>query len=214
MESYTDIHTRLSLESKICGVIFDVDGTLYNQTAVRFKMARRLARYYLIHPAQWRSLYGIYIFRRIREKCDLQDVSFESQIEIASKKAGIQSERLQKAIQKWMFEEPLDLIQTYRLDNVIGLLESWQQSGCTIIIYSDYDPRQKLTVLNIQPDYTFFPDGRNINELKPSQSAMEFIVSKVGLQPNQMLYIGDRHEKDGKSAQIVGMQYIDVKQIK
>lgn len=177
-------------------------------------MALRLAGYHVTHVTQWRSLYGLYIFRKNREKPEFRNVPFDSQTEKAGRRAGVDPEVLKGIIEKWMFREPLDLIDKYRFVSVMDLIGKLQKSGRKIIIYSDYDPSQKIERLGIAPDYSFFPDGESISEMKPSLSAMSFILSAVGLLPEELVYVGDRQDKDGASAAMAGIQYIDVNEIK
>ena len=195
-------------------MIFDVDGTLYDQTPVRLKIALRMAVYVILHPFKWRSFYGIYVFRKIREKSDMQSVSFDEQVEFASKKAKTDAQVLRSAIDRWMFDVPLDLIKKHRYTEAISLLHKASRQGVKIIIYSDYDPTEKLKALGITPDFAFYPDGKDFCELKPSKKAMQAIISKVGIEPENLIYVGDRQEKDGASARLAGIYYIDIKLIK
>lgn len=189
------------------GIIFDVDGTLYEQKAVRLEMAMQLFRFYLLHPWRIRELWGLALFRKIRENRQFLAVPMPEQIATVSKKIGLPAKRLQCTIQKWMFEKPLPLIAKHAYQPVLTFLHRMQAEGKRIIIYSDYAPEEKLQVLGIVPDAVFFPGKAGINTLKPSKESMQSILRAVSLPAEQLLFLGDREEKDGESARMVGIPF-------
>lgn len=200
-------------EEQLQGLIFDVDGTLYHQKPVRLQMALKLGTYYLFHLARWRELYGIFLLRRLREKTNW--LSKQQQLKQTAEKAGISPEALENAIQKWMFEVPLPIIATHRNKECLALLRKMQEAGKQIIIYSDYPAEEKLEALNVHPDRLFYPECCEscFSQQKPSREAMEYILEQIHLRPEQLLLIGDREEKDGSSAKLVNMAFLNVKNI-
>jgi len=51
-------------------IVFDLDGTLYHQRALRIKMAGRLLSHYLFHLNQIKELWILYQFRKVRDRWD------------------------------------------------------------------------------------------------------------------------------------------------
>lgn len=196
---------------EVRGVIFDVDGTLYRQKPVRFSMMGRLMRHLLAHPCFFRELMGIYHFRKLRETASFRTRTMEAQIRAAAASAGIRdAERLKKAIQRWMFEEPLTYIRKYRNPDTLGLLAQMQSAEKKILIYSDYATEQKMEVLGIRADGIYYPGIHGIEGMKPSGKNVQRILSSQGLCPDETVYIGDRPEKDGKSARAAGVRFVSV----
>ena len=57
------------------------------------------------------------------------------------------------------------------------------------------------------------PEDAEINEQKPSLRAMNYIISQnPSLSVEDYLFVGDRNDRDGASAQLVNMDYCDIKQ--
>lgn len=196
---------------EIQALIFDVDGTLYHQLPVRLRMAFRLARYYGTHLSGLQELKGISCFRRIREEEAFQAVSLDKQILEAARRSGADdADKLKAAIQRWMFKEPLDAIAAHPRKNVISLLRRRQAEGKRIIIYSDYAAEEKLAALCLTPDAVYYPGTMGMTEMKPSRKCMELILSREGIRADQAVMVGDRPEKDGKSAELAGMRFIYV----
>lgn len=193
---------------KTKGIIFDLDGTLYEQRPVRRRMFVSLLKYYVLHIWQWRELYGIFVFRRIREMDEYKYLAFEKQIEHVSRRVKINPRKLHDSIQYWMFQYPLFLIEKFKDEEILHFLHSEQDDGKKVIVYSDYPVEQKLDCLQVEPDYMFYPGTNGIDSLKPSLKAMQCILSTVRLEPEELLFIGDRMDKDGESAKLVGMPFV------
>ena len=190
-------------------VISDLDGTLYRQRPVRVKMALRLAGYYLLRLWRVRELAGIFFFRRIREEERFRTENFSAQIQEAAERAGLRNaENLQGAILRWMFREPLEEIASHPRQEVLSFLQKMRTEGRKIIIYSDYAAEEKLRALHFTPDAVYYPGVCGLTELKPSLKSMTEILKREGLCPERTVMIGDRREKDGESAALVGAQFI------
>jgi len=197
---------------EVRAAIFDVDGTLYIQRPVRIQMALKMACYFLFRPWKWREAAGIYFFRKLREKEEYRVQSLEAQVAAAAKKAGIREKaRLGEAIQRWMFREPLTAIAANGRKDVLELLRKLRKEGKRIIIYSDYAPEDKLKALRVQADAVYYPGYGGIEELKPSGKSMRLILERENLSVPETVYLGDREEKDGRSAELAGIRYIHVK---
>ena len=191
------------------GVIFDVDGTLYHQKPVRLRMALRLGYHVLRNPLDFRKLLGIYHFRKLREAERFRVQPLEKQIQEAARLAGIQdAKRLKEAIQKWMFDMPLPLIRAHRNRETLRLLNRLHTEGKKILIYSDYAPEQKLNTLEVKADAVYYPGTNGIEELKPSGKSVQRILEDQGFSPEEMVFVGDRPERDGESARAAGMRFI------
>jgi FMN phosphatase YigB (HAD superfamily) len=202
-----NIEESISGNPNLKGIIADLDGTLYDQTPLRWSMFGALVKHFFCRAGQWRQLYGLFLFRRIREKKEFAQTSYEEQLEYAAHKAKLDKTELSDTIQYWMFQYPLGLVHKYANEHLLALLAKEQQKGKKIIIYSDYPVEEKLQSLGVIPDYIFYPGKNGITCLKPSKEAMECILSTVHMKAEELIFIGDRQEKDGVSAQLVGMNF-------
>ncbi len=191
--------------------IFDVDGTLYDQKKLRMIMAIRLIVYYLMHISCISELKGIFYYRKLREKSEYKDLDDTKRIEMAACKAGCAFEDLSNAIDRWMYKNPLDLIKRFKNDKAIEYMKSLAKEGYKIAIYSDYPAEDKLVILGINVDFIFCPGKDAFFELKPSEKMMKYIVDKTDADTGNMIFVGDRDEKDGASARIIGAKYYDIK---
>ena len=94
---------------EVKAVIFDVDGTLYNQKILKGRMIKALLGHYLPRPWKYNELRIISTFRKERERLHTLKVANleEVQYEICAKKARQPVGKVKEVIDKWIFNHPL-----------------------------------------------------------------------------------------------------------
>ena len=85
------------------------------------------------------------------------------------------------------------------------------KAGTKIIIYSDNPVKEKINAINFTPDYAFWSCDEMIHCMKPDSQGLINIINFLGLNKSEVLYIGDRYDKDGLCALGAGIDYLDVK---
>lgn len=191
--------------------IFDVDGTLYSQPKMRAVMALRLLVHYGLHFWRAKELLSIYHFRKIREDEAFRSDAMADQIAAAAKKAGVDVQKARAAIDFWMFEAPLDIMKECSYASVLAFIRRMQEDGKEVVIYSDYPAEAKLQRLGLKPSRVFTPEDSGIGELKPSKKAMSYIMKEIDCPPEEIVFVGDRKEKDGVSAAYAEIDYCDIR---
>jgi HAD superfamily hydrolase (TIGR01549 family) len=167
-----------------------MDGTLYRQLPVRLCMALSLAAYYIRRLDALDELLEIQRYRRSVEN---------GAVEAA---AG--------AVKYWMEEAPLKYIAVFRNKKLLSFVEAQRRRGAAVVVYSDHPAKEKCRALNLTPDYIFCSRDKEINCGKPDARGLRHIVGLLGLGAEEILYIGDRYEKDGLCAKELGMDYLQV----
>ncbi len=193
-------------------VIFDMDGTLYNQKRLRWIMALELLRACLKSPKHWQEARLIYHFRKEREKRALSKVLDidKGQYNWAAEKLGVPPEVVREAVHKWMYEVPLRHLYGCRYSGAgrfIGLLK---RKGIRTAVFSDYPSADKLKALKISCDLIVSATDKGVDRLKPDPRGVFVIMDKLGVNPEQCLFIGDRDDRDGECAKRSGMNYLIV----
>lgn len=202
---------ELNGEFKYKAVVFDLDGTLYNQTKLRLNMAVRLGLYYVSHPFRIKELFVLKYFREVRDKWDeirVDDAGVDdAQYAYVGGKKGVSAEYVERVVKKWIYDNPLDLLGKYRNERLHSYIEGLQAAKIPVVIFSDYPIEDKIAALSIKPDGMYCPgDERNI-DLKPSPMGLELILNDFALAPEEILMVGDRDEKDGEAARRAGVDY-------
>lgn len=200
-------------------LIFDLDGTLYDQPKLRFIMAVRLVKYYLCHPFKLRELLLIKEYRSIKEnwdnyiKSDLPDAVKEKstqgmeamQCAYAAIKTRVTYEEARAVVDMWIFKNPLDALRKSQDMVLKNYIDKSRNEKKTVVILSDYPAEEKLAAMGIEVDGIYCTMQDNIGEMKPSPKGLEVILNDFKITSDIALMIGDRFEKDGLCAQSAGV---------
>lgn len=202
---------------KIRAVIFDVDGTLYLQSALRKKMLYDLLGYFLVRPWKWKDLLILYHFRKEREKRSFEPGSNleQAQYEWCSEKCGYPIESVKRVIEKWIFTHPNQYLLNCTYPGTKMFFDTLKKHGIKTAIFSEYKATEKLQAMGLNADLVACSTDPDIDQFKPNPKGLLVIAEKFGLSPWQCLFIGDREDKDGKCAQQAQMPYliVDIKPI-
>ncbi len=196
--------------SAIKCVIFDVDGTLYDQRGLRMRMILELMVYYLKHPLHLKDLKILMDFRLQREihRADSTPDLDSAQYQWGAEASGVSLEMVRSVVEKWIYEIPLKYIAGYRLPDVPEFFANLKKKGILTAIFSDYPAAEKIAVLRLSPRSIFCATDKNINCLKPDPKGLLVIAETLGVPISQCLLIGDREDNDGECARRAGMKYL------
>ena len=197
-------------------IIADFDGTLYYQLPVRILMALWLILYYAVFPLRIKELFFLRDFRRLQEKRFGTGTKnfYNAQIQEAAKLYNLNHDKAELLINLWLIRRPLRIIKLFRRRRLLSWLKSHQKSGVKIIIYSDNPVKEKINAINFIPDYAFWSCDEIINCMKPDSHGLLNIIKFLAVNKREVLYIGDRFDRDGLCAKSAGIDYIDVKNFK
>ena len=139
-------------------VIFDVDGTLYDQRKLRRAMFKLL----LQHAWQTRSLdtlLTLRTFRQVREALGNQPGADFLRLQYAqtASRRGKTPTEVREMTFEWMESRPLALLKACRYPHVAELFAGLRAAGKQIAVFSDYPAGAKLVALglnNIAPAST------------------------------------------------------------
>lgn len=199
---------------KISCVIFDLDGTLYDQKKMRQKMFIKLFCYYLFCPAKWKDLVILWVFRKNREKMRLEPVGnlTETQYSQVSQALNVPYGRVEELVEKWILTEPLEYLKECRFAGVKEFFQNLRAHGKLIGIFSEYPVADKLMALELFADVCVSATDREVDRFKPDTKGLKLVLKKLGKLPTECLYIGDREELDGVCAKSLSMKYLIKKQ--
>jgi FMN phosphatase YigB (HAD superfamily) len=205
--------------SHVRAVLFDVDGTLYHQTPLRAAMFAELStigclpRGPLSPPRLWRLLAA---FRRIRE--ELRDVNPGSldldseQYRRAAEAVGVSEAQARAAVEEWIYTRPLKYLPLYRRRGVVEAFRALRNRGLQLGVFSDYPTAAKLAALDVSSLVTLEVCATDaaVNAFKPHARGFLHACAIWGLEPDRVIYVGDRPEVDAVGAATAGMRCLIV----
>ena len=188
-------------------VVFDVDGTLYDQRRLRLGMLRQL----IGHSWQTRSLNTLLIlrtFRQVRETLGEQAGADFMALQYAqtASRHGTTPAAVRALTEEWMERRPLPLLAACRYAQVAEVFAGLRANGKRIAAFSDYPAVAKLAALGLQADAVVCATDADISRLKPDPAGLLSILRQTGVGPARALMIGDRFDRDAAAAGKAGMR--------
>ncbi|HEY4215057.1 MAG TPA: HAD family hydrolase [Steroidobacteraceae bacterium] len=186
-------------------VVFDVDGTLYDQRGLRLCMLREM----LLASIRSRAVDFIRVlraYRRIREELG-ESLHEDFERELTSRTAalvGCTEAQVQSMAGEWLERRPLRHLIRYRYPGLPELFRGLRKRGKRIGIFSDYPASAKLEALGLEADDIVCAGDRDVRVLKPHPRGLQVLMSRMAARPAETLLIGDRPERDGLAAQAAG----------
>lgn len=195
---------------KIRGVIFDVDGTLYDQRILRMMMLVELGGYVMIKREAIRDLRILHHFRKVREELAKSEANnvLNQQFEKVAKKISTNTEHIADVVEKWIYKKPLKYMEISRFDKVDVFFDALRVRGLKIGIFSDYPVEEKLAVLKLRADATCYSLESGLGKLKPQTLGLETVINRLSLNKSECVFIGDRDSRDGLCARRLGVPFI------
>ncbi|MDR3094414.1 MAG: HAD-IA family hydrolase [Bacteroidales bacterium] len=170
-------------------IVLDMDGTLYHPFPVRICMIFELFFHYSLHLNKLSELFRIQNYRHNYESGNLQTPDSH--------------------IVYWMQKKPQKYVRFFRNKKLIEFAQTMQQRGTKIIVYSDYPLKEKLEALSpFTADFTFCANDVDIQCLKPDNKGLLHIVNVLNLPVEDIVFIGNRFDKDALCARKTGMDYL------
>ncbi len=196
-------------------VLFDVDGTLYRLGPMRRRMRARLVAECLKHPARgYTAIRLLSAYRKAQEHLR-REAQTHSDIAAAQLAAACVAARLSKeaaapVIRHWMEVEPLKIIAASLRGGTVELLNRLRRSGIRVAAVSDYPCERKLDVLGIRQwfDTVVCAQDPEVQRFKPNPRGIEVALHRLGVSPDEALYVGDRPEVDDLAAQRAGVRSV------
>jgi HAD superfamily hydrolase (TIGR01549 family) len=186
-------------------VVFDVDGTLYDQFRLRRAMLLRLIRVHALHPLRgWKVARVIRAYRYAQEelRASTIDDPARRQATMAAGRIGVPTEEVERITIRWLQHEPLRVLARYRRPGLVETLGELRANGVLLGIVSDYPADGKLTALGIRQffDVVVSAQDPDVGAFKPNPRGLQVCLARLGVRAEHALYVGDRPETDAAAA--------------
>ena len=187
-------------------VVFDVDGTLYDQRRLRRAMAVRLLRH-LALTGRHSTLRALRAYRRAREAtAEAESAEFEAEaIAAAARGGGLATEAARALVADWMQARPLPLLRRCRYGGVAELFAALRRRGTTVGILSDYPAREKMRALGLEADLVAAAGDPGVAVQKPHPAGLLHLMERAGAGPGETILVGDRVDRDGAAGRRAGV---------
>ncbi|EQB14472.1 hypothetical protein L288_01635 [Sphingobium quisquiliarum P25] len=183
-------------------IVFDMDGTLYDQRSLRWRMARLL----MGDAIRTRSLAAVRTlsaYRRQRETMGSgMTVDFVSE---QYRLAGRCPDAVRATVAEWMERRPLPLLRRHRTPGVDGLFAKLGRRRA-VAVFSDYKAEDKLAALGLSAHLTVAAE--DVGRLKPDPAGLLWLMAQANTTAERTMMIGDRDDRDGEAARRAGVRVL------
>ncbi len=195
---------------RVKGVVFDLDGTLYDQRGLRLRMLLELAGHIFRSRHAVRDIRVLSRFRKAREELSAAgaDNISRRQLDMTAEKLSLPPAVVEEIAAEWLYRRPLKHLSACRFteaDVFFGLLRN---RGVKIGVFSDYPVEEKLAALGLRADAICYSLEPGLDRLKPQTPGLEAVLARLSLNKKDCVFIGDRDELDGECARRLGMPFL------
>jgi FMN phosphatase YigB (HAD superfamily) len=196
--------------SNVRGIIFDLDGTLY---VLRWFLP--LLIFFRLFPGSMR----LPRFLAIREKFAGKDMGTQERLLAAigdefARREKMSSLQARQWIVDSFYPSFVAIMRFFRFSrpSLRGLLAGLRAKGIKLAVLSDYGfVKERLEKLRLPPSlFDTVSSCEAAGALKPHPRPLLEIAAKWGIEPGQILVLGDRADTDGCAATNAGMQFVMV----
>lgn len=193
---------------KIKAIGFDLDGTLYPDSALRIRALPLV----LSHPRL--SVAFSQVRRQIRREvassrmppCQTGDEFRRMQAERLGKRlkcSALEADRLLGRVFYGALFEYFSGIQPF--EGVPDCLNMLKTTGYSLGLLSDLPPLRKLELLGLDSWFDSIQCSEDAGALKPHPKSLLKLAASLRVQPQQMLYVGNNPYCDYQGAKAAGM---------
>ncbi|MFB3829649.1 MAG: HAD family hydrolase [Bryobacteraceae bacterium] len=197
-------------------LVFDVDGTMYDQNRLRMMLAPQLAGYALRRPlAAWRAVRTLMAWRESLEELRWarRPVSVpRAQMEAAMRATGYAEAQVAAVVERWFEAAPLPLLRRCLRPGLTTLLDAAAAGGTPCAVFSDYDAGRKLEAMGIANRFAavLCAADPQVQAYKPDPKGLRLLLERLGVRARDAAYLGDRPEIDGAAARAAGVRFVRI----
>jgi FMN phosphatase YigB (HAD superfamily) len=211
MEAHADGGSiRTTQPPELAAIIFDVDGTLYDQAFVRRRMAAALISAHLSRPGKGLALLRfLKAYRKAQESlrgANLPGTAAQRQLAVACEQSRTDPRTAQAYLDRWFHATPLPYVRAAIRPGLADFLSAAKSHGMKLGVVSDYPATAKLEALGLNGFFAAVVSAGDpgVSGFKPDPSGLLLCAQQLGVSPRQVLYLGDRPEMDAECARRAG----------
>lgn len=192
--------STVKIHPEIKAVAFDIDGTLYSN----FRLYIKIAFYFFKNLKFFMSYNRV---RKVLHKTAVLPDFFEYQGRLLAEELGVDKETAKQLIEENVYKG----LEPYFADlkpfpHIKETFEKFKEAGLKLGILSDFPPEQKGNIWGTAPLCDVIMGSEKTGALKPSIYTFGSLARELGVDPENILYVGNSISSDVKGAKAAGMQ--------
>ncbi len=195
-----NLGVKISNFADIKAVAFDIDGTLYEN----WKLNCRIFPHFFAHLFFF-SCYGL-VRVELRKQEQIPDF-YRVQAELMAKKMKCTPEKAQKKLDDIVYYGLRKYFPRFSpAKGTEQLIKRLKENGVKIVFLSDFPPEQKGEIWGLKKYCDLCFSTEEYGALKPSPVAFFKMAEQLGIQKEEILYVGNNHKYDVIGPKKIGMK--------
>lgn len=195
------------MRAEIDAVAFDIDGTLYPNFSLYWRMIPFFMAHYRFMTAFGRVRKDIRRWQRANPGQFHRDF-FLWQASLMVEELGAGTPETEKErIHRLLYDGWKPVFERVKpFPHVAGCFDAFRADGLKLGILSDFLPSQKGSVWNLAPRCDVVLGSEETGALKPSPVPFLALARALDVPPDRILYVGNSVSSDVRGASAVGMK--------
>jgi len=192
-------------------ILFDFDGTLYAQSALRRVMLLRLIQAHGFDFREgWKTSRILMAYRKAQERLRHAAGVPADQIGLTMELAHCSEQDARCKIERWMETEPLSFLRRHMRRGLKELLAAAAGQDVALGVVSDYPADAKLAAMGLSEYFRVVVSAQDpeVQRFKPHPRGLEVALARLNVAGGPALYVGDRVEVDAEAARRAGLQSV------
>ena len=169
-------------------VAFDIDGTLYPA----YRLNVRIVLHFFAHIREFLH-FGL-TRKELRKTAPVGDL-FKYQAILFGRRMKISTPDAENVLDKTAYSGLAKYFKRVKpYDGVVETFAKLKEAGYKIALLSDFPPEQKGDVWGVKDLCDVVLGTEETGALKPSPIPFNVLAEKLGLPPEQILYVGNSHK--------------------
>jgi FMN phosphatase YigB (HAD superfamily) len=188
-------------------LILDLDGTLYNQKLLRAINVISLAINLLQKKVGKSDLLLLSEFRQLQEITSSAEKSIQSTFDSIAHRFELPVSEVKTIRDRWMVDNQKFALVISKRRWLARRIFHLRKEGILVAVWSDNPVEKKMEYLGCKVDFILTSEDLEINLGKPNPKGLLKILRYFEVNPSEAIFIGDRIDRDGQSAQRAGVKF-------
>jgi len=197
----TELSAKKAANVKFSAVAFDLDGTLYPDSRLFFRLLPFLCKHLRLLKAMGKAR------SQLRKSGAYEGDFYELQARLMGEILGEDPKTVKEKTDRLIYRGWEPLFNDIKLfPHVRETLDSFRASGIQMGLISDFPPETKLKNMKLDGYWDVTLCSERSGRLKPDPVSFLDMAREMGKKPEEILYIGNKLRYDVEGAHAAGMK--------
>jgi len=190
-----------AVSAKFSAVAFDLDGTLYPDSRLFFRLIPFLAKNMRLLKAMGKARTAL------RKSGAYEGDFYELQARLMGEILNEDPKKVREKTDRLIYRGWVPLFTGIKLfPHLRETLDAFRKAGIRMGLLSDFPPEAKLKNMNLTEYWDVMLCSEETGRLKPDPLSFLELAQKMGKKPEEMLYVGNKISYDVNGALAAGMK--------